>query len=256
MNKTVKIAICCILAVVMLVTGIEIVKILIEYNKASSAYENTADMAISETEPSGTDITAPVSVDFDMLEESYDDIIGWIYCEGTRINYPVVQCDDNSYYVRRMPDGTYNTAGSIFMDFRCASDFGDNNTIIYGHNMKNGTMFATLKKYSSQSFYEEHPVIWILTPEENYMVELVAGYVTSSGSDSFDLFPDENAMREYLDYSVGKSTFKSAVELDSVEKVVTFATCSYEYDTARYVLVGSLVPVGRNAVSDSDKSAE
>ncbi len=246
MKKPVKIAVLCILAVLLAASGYKIYDIVSEYGKASSAYDDTADMAITVvTQTDG--VTAPIEVDFERLCSESDSIIGWIYCEGTEINYPVVQGSDNSYYVRRMPDGTYNKAGSIFMDFRCAADCSDTNTIVYGHNMRNGSMFATLKKYGKQSFYDEHPIMWFFTPEQTYMMELVAGYVTSTGSDSFEMFSNDEEIQGYLSRSVEKSTFIADVDIESVERVMTLATCSYEYDNARYVLVGSLVPVGEEA---------
>lgn len=253
MTKPVKIALYCVCAVLLAVSGWKIADILIGYLSASSAYDDTADSALTAvTEFNSDKLTAPFEVDFEALWEESDSIIGWIYCKGTEINYPIVQSDDNSYFVRRLPNGKSGRAGSIFMDFRCASDYSDRNTIIYGHNMKNGSMFATLKKYSKQSFYDEHPIMWIYTPEEVYVLELIAGYVTSRGSESFEVFAEESEVKEYVEYSVGKSTFKSKFDTESIERVVTLATCSYEYDTARYVLVGNLVPIDEAELSQTD----
>ena len=83
-------------------------------------------------------------VDFSLLKQENEDIVGWIYCEGTPISYPVVQSGDNQYYLHRLINGEYNIAGSIFMDYRNNAELEDNNTIIYGHNMKNNTMFGYL----------------------------------------------------------------------------------------------------------------
>ena len=81
--------------------------------------------------------TAPITVDFERLQEENKDIIAWLYCPDTEINYPVVQSKDNEYYLRRLLDGTWNIAGTLFMDYRNAADCSDLHTIIYGHNMKN-----------------------------------------------------------------------------------------------------------------------
>ena len=89
------------------------------------------------------------------------EIIGWIYSDGTPINYPIVQTTNNEYYLRRLIDGTYNQAGSIFMDYKNSSDFSDYNTIIYGHNMKNDSMFGTLTSYESQDYYNEHKEMYL-----------------------------------------------------------------------------------------------
>ena len=90
--------------------------------------------------------TAPITVDFERLQEENKDIIAWLYCPDTEINYPVVQSKDNEYYLRRLLDGTWNIAGTLFMDYRNAADCSDLHTIIYGHNMKNNTMFGSLHR--------------------------------------------------------------------------------------------------------------
>lgn len=84
-------------------------------------------------------------------------MLAWLYCPDTVINYPVVQSDDNEYYLRRLMDGSSNTAGTLFADYRCSPDFSDPHTVIYGHNMKNDTMFGILPEYGAQEFYEPHP---------------------------------------------------------------------------------------------------
>lgn len=240
MRKSVKTVLLCLLTIVLAVSGFKIYEIVSEYMKASYSYNDTADAVVSSV--SQTDgITPPIEVDFETLVGENGSIVGWIYCEGTAINYPVVQGSDNSYYVRRLPDGTKSTAGSIFVDYRCAADCSDTNTILYGHNMKNGSMFATIKKYGKQSFYDEHPVMWYFTPDETFMVELVAGYVTSTGSESFEMFTDTEDIQQYLSMSVEKSTFVTNASIETAERVMTLATCSYEYDNARYVLVGVLL---------------
>ena len=81
--------------------------------------------------------TAPIIVDFEVLQTENKDIIAWLHCPDTKINYPVAQSEDNSYYLRRLLDGSWNTAGTIFMDYRNSADFSDRHTVIYGHNMKN-----------------------------------------------------------------------------------------------------------------------
>ena len=117
---------------------------------------------------------APLSVDFEILQKENPDIIAWIYCEDTPVNYPIVQADDNDYYLRRLLDGTWNVAGTLFMDYRNADDFSDWHTVIYGHNMKNDSMFGTLPEYRSQEYYEQHPAWYLLTPTQNYKIELCA----------------------------------------------------------------------------------
>lgn len=186
--------------------------------------------------------TIPISVDFSLLQAENPDIIGWIYCADTPINYPIVQTEDNEYYLNRLPDGSYNPNGSIFADFRNLPDFSDPNTMIYGHNMKGGAMFASLLKYRQQSYYDEHPALWILTPERAYRMDLLAGLTISSDAELYNVFSSAEEMQEVLGQVMDDSTFCPAEVPENIQNIVTLSTCTYEYNTARYVVVGNLVP--------------
>lgn len=205
-------------------------------NSESTLEEETDDEQISIE-------AAPIEVDFEVLRETNSDVVGWLYCEDTPINLPVVQGEDNDYYLRRMIDGTWNSSGTLFVDYRNANDFTDGNTVIYGHNMKNKSMFGTLSNYKDQSYFEEHPVMWLLTPEANYKVELVAGYVTSSTSEIYSLGLSDEDIFALVEESIKQSTFSSDFQTSQGDKFLTLSTCSYEYDNARYVLIGHLNPL-------------
>ena len=196
----------------------------------------------TETEESLSD-TIPLAVDFAVLQSENPDIVAWIYCEDTPINYPVAQGEDNQYYLRRLTDGSYNSSGTIFMDFRNAADFSDHNTLVYGHNMTNDSMFGTLVDYKSQDYFEEHPQLWILTPACAYRVDLFAGFVTASDSGTYTIFETKEELDAHILDCVASSTFSADYDLASIERIVTLSTCSYEYNTARYVVVGNMVPI-------------
>lgn len=181
-------------------------------------------------------------VDFDALREINPDVVGWIYIEGTQVSYPIVQRGDNSYYLDRLFTGQWNGAGSIFMDYRNNADFSDPNSILYGHHMKNGTMFADISEYKQQDFYDEHPTGMILTPEGNYLVEFFAGYVASTSGDSWQLNFTDDEFESWLSRAKNRSRFASDVEVTARDRVVTLSTCTYEYEDARFVLVGVLRP--------------
>ena len=207
--------------------------------------EDSTNPSEEETQPAQAPLkTAPIYVDFEKLKQENEDIIGWIYCEGTKINYPIIQGEDNQYYLYRSHTGAYNSNGCIFMDFRNLADFTDHNNIIYGHNMQQDLMFGSLKYYRDQAYYEEHPVFWILTPDKAFQVDLIAGLVTPSDSDTYELFSYTEDLQERLEYALSKSTFDAGdVDIQSIEHVVTLSTCTYEYATARYVVIGNLVEV-------------
>ncbi len=245
-----------VLSLVFVFALIQTARVFYDRKKASDAYEDLQDMVIveetssPETDPSETtgepsDTTpeettaAFIEVDFKTLQEKYPDVVGWLYCEGTPLNYPVAQGKDNNQYLRHLLSGKYNTAGTLFADYRNAVIGLDDNYIVYGHNMKDGSMFGSLVKYKQQSYYDEHPVIYLLTPDRTYCIELLAGYVTSVTSDAYRLnFDSAELMDKYVEEAIKKSTFKSNADYKSGDRLITFSTCSYEYTNARYVVVG------------------
>lgn len=189
-------------------------------------------------------MTAPIAVDFQGLKAVNEDVCGWIYCEGTPIDYPVVQGEDNALYLRHNYEGSYNTAGSIFVEAGNRPDFADSNTIIYGHHMKNGSMFACLDHWADQAFYEAHPIMWLLTPEQDYKIVLFSGYTTSATSDTYTIFEGPGGeLDDYLARCSEQSDFRAEVEPDGEGRYVLLSTCAYVFDNARYVLHGMLVPV-------------
>lgn len=188
---------------------------------------------------------APIYVDFESLQEQNPDIVGWIYCPDTNINYPIVQGESNQDYLYRSHTGERNSNGSIFMDFRNLRDFSDFNNIIYGHNMGPNAMFGTLKQYVYQEFYEKHPTMWLLTPDKAFRLDLIAGLVTPSDSDSYEVFSYIEDLHDRMEYTISQSNFDAGeIDVAGIKQVVTLSTCSYEYATARYVVIGSMVEVG------------
>ena len=227
--------------------------------QAEQGNQALIDQAVILVEPTRPDVeavpgetqplreAAPIQVDFEALHQQNPDIIAWIYSPDTPINYPVVQSEDNSYYLRRLIDGTRNTAGTIFADFRNAPDLTDRNTLVYGHNMKNNTMFGTLSEYRKQSYYEDHSTLWLLTPDAAYKLEPLSGFVTRADSDSYTLFETQEELRSYLDEAVSQSGFQTDVDLDTVERIVTLSTCTYQGDDKRFILVCALTELNNES---------
>lgn len=183
----------------------------------------------------------PIQVDFDALCAQNQDVVAWIYCPDTPINYPVVQAADNEYYLHRLLDGSENPGGTLFMDYRNAADLSDWNSVIYGHNMINDSMFGSLTDYQTQSYFEAHPQMFLLTPEKDYKVEMVAGYTTSANSEVYSIFiPNEKEKVWLMERWLDASDFVSGYDLTAEDRLLTLSTCSYEYSDARYVLIGTL----------------
>jgi len=184
---------------------------------------------------------APIQVNFDALRAKNQDVIAWLYCPDTPINYPVVQASDNEFYLHRLLDGSKNPGGTLFMDYRNAADLSDWNSVIYGHNMINDSMFGSLTDYQAQSYFEAHPQMFLLTPEKDYKVEIVAGCRTSANSEVYSTFiPNEEEKVRLMERWLDASDFVSGYDLAAEDRLLTLSTCSYEDSDARYVLIGSL----------------
>lgn len=184
---------------------------------------------------------APIQVDFDALFTKNQDVVAWLYCPDTPINYPVVQSSDNNYYLRRLLDGSYNSAGTLFLDYRNAEDLSNWNSVIYGHNMKNDSMFGTLPDYKTPSYFQEHPEMFLLTPEQDYSIQLLAGFTTPASSELYSSFaPDAAEATRLIESWIRNSDFVSEIQPTAEDHLITLSTCSYEYDNARYVLIGIL----------------
>lgn len=243
MKKVIKIILLAICLCVFIFSAYNIYKYLSEENANKKLNNELMEKAIIETPNDNNDNTQenedilPISVDFSVLKQENEDIVGWLYLEDSPINYPVVQSNDNDYYLRRLVNGEYNIAGSLFMDYRNDSNLEDDNTIIYGHNMKNNTMFGSLQEYKSQDYYDNHKVMYYFTPEKNYIIELFTGYTISVESDIYDLSVIDSSKLEEL---ISKSDFESNTKVTEEDKIITLSTCAYEYDGARYIVMGVL----------------
>lgn len=256
--KLLRLAIMAVSLAVFCYAGYQLFDYFTENRRSEQSTEQLIEQAVqirepAEThpQPSGTGETepwvdpTPISVDFGLLQAQNPDIIAWIYSPDTPINYPVVQGEDNQYYLRRLTDGSSNVAGTIFMDFRNSPDLSDRNSLIYGHNMTNDSMFGTFSEYRRQAYYEAHPTMWLLTPERSFRVELIAGFVTRADSDSYTLFETAEELQEYLEEAAGRSTFDAQADLTQVSRIVTLSTCTYEGDDQRYILIGTLHEIGQ-----------
>ncbi len=216
----------------------------------SIAEQYVATVTVPTEEASATDPTepkefAPIQVDFETLKKDHKDIIGWLYSEDTVINYPVVQASDNDYYVHHLADGTPNEGGAIFMDYRNAPDLSDWNSILYGHNMKNDSMFGTLSDYRKQEYADDHSVLYFLTPDVDYKIQLIGGYTTHSTSDSYQIAEDQQERDALVALAEEHTEFEPAFQAEPEDRLMTLSTCTYEYDHARFILVGVLKELDR-----------
>ena len=251
-NRTARKILLAVAVPVFLFSSVMVFKYHREMHIGAEYVETVVEMAVTpSTEPFGdqsipaavneTADIVPIQVDFDVLSKENQDVIGWLYCPDTSINYPVVQAADNEYYLHRLLDDSKNAAGTLFMDYRNTADLSDWNSVIYGHNMKNGSMFGSLPDYKTQAYFDAHPQMFLLTPEKTYMVELVAGYTTPANSELYATrSPSEEEKARLVENWLDASNFVSGNDIDAEDRLITLSTCSYEYHDARYVLIGIL----------------
>ncbi|HWR24417.1 MAG TPA: class B sortase [Feifaniaceae bacterium] len=242
-------------AAAMLVCGALFALPFFEYRAGDAAYTELSRSAAALPQPTAAEVpqkspypapSVPIQPDYEALLLANGDFCAWLYCEGTVINYPVVQGGDNRYYLSHLFNGQRNKMGTLFVDASNAPGFSDQNTIIYGHHMKNGSMFASLVGYKKQAYYDEHPELLLLTPSAAYRAELFAGYIIQ-GYATNDVykksFDTEAQFLSFLGAARTNSDFVSDVEVTAEDRIITFSTCTYEYDDSRYVVLGKLVRI-------------
>ena len=226
--------------------GYEIFLIQKAYRDNDNLYSNARDTYTQKADTNNL-LQAPIDVDWESLLKINPDIIGWIYTEGVDISYPILQGSDNKHYLKHTYEGEYSFAGSIFMDYQNVADLSGCNTMIYGHNMRNGSMFGSLKKYSQDNAYAVSPYFWILTPGVNYRYEIQAAYTAQINSFTYTLFSDAGKeFREFLAQMKASSEIQTRdSDFRGDEKVVTLSTCNSNQST-RYVVQGIMERSGIN----------
>lgn len=186
--------------------------------------------------------TAPdelLSVDFDTLQSVNPDIQAWLYMSGSSIHSPVLQAEDNSTYLYRLADGSSNAHGSLFIDCRNAGDFSDWNTLIYGHNMKDGSMFGGLKKYRKQAYYDVHPEMTLFTPEKTYRMEIFAAVTTDVSAAVYRVPAAREERDELVQWAQRNSEIECDVSIGTEDRIVTLSTCTGG-DDDRFVVLAVL----------------
>ncbi len=230
-----------------------------EYKEGTDQYVDISDMVVEKTEEPPVIVEDKVvinddgkvekpysdlpeyaapEVDFDELLKINSDVIGWIEVEAIpSISYPIVQAEDNDYYLRRTIYEKKNSAGSIFVDYSNGNPFSDCNTIIYGHNMKNGSMFGLLSNLYEDEKYKESPYIWICTPNGKYRYEIFSMQYAHVNSNTYTFY--QNPGDDFLQYlikmaSVSEVDFKTPY-LSEDDRIITLSTCTSDKST-RFVV--------------------
>ena len=213
-----------------------------EYKKADDVYdkiriekEELKNSYINNEDDTGKDGIGNIFID-------NEDYRGWLNVENTNIDYPILQSYDNQYYLDKDINREYLMSGSIFMNY-LNDGFNDENTVLFGHNMRNGTMFAQLKKYKDRDFFYENNNINIeLSNGETLKYEVFSVYVTDIEDNYIQTkFDNVYEYKEFLERIKNKSIYESEIELCEDDQIITLSTCSFEFDDARLVVHGKLM---------------
>jgi len=187
-------------------------------------------------------------IDFMDLQENVNkDIYAWIYIPDTQIDYPVLQHPtDNLYYLNYNLDGSRGYPGCIYTEDYNAKDFTDPNTVIYGHNMKNGTMFAGLHRFGDSEYFEEHPYVYIYTEDKLYVYEIFAAYESGNehilyNNDFSDDYVFLKYLSEIMDGRTMNRNLREDISLTSENRIITLSTCVANKPDRRYLVQGVLL---------------
>jgi len=226
----------CLVAIIAL-SGWKIYSILHNYDKNEDVYVKIAEEA--KTEPTG--FTG--NIDFNALRKVNPDVVGWIYYKDSHIDYPIVQGEDNSRYLTTMFDGSYADFGTLFVDSVTDAPFRQFNTIVYGHHMRNGSMFGDLKKLKDEAYCNEHPEMKLITPDGRYNLEIWAFLNQPSDSEIYTTnIIDDESKEAYIKMVEEIANYTTGVSVGTDDRLVVLSTCAYEYQDARYMVVCKITP--------------
>lgn len=248
--------ICILFAIVAGYSGYKIYTIQKGYNDAKAAYTEIQDNyrskvnddseEMKQAERAGFVEYSPIHIDFEgMQQDVNEEIYAYLWCPDTVIDYPVVQHLDNKFYLDHNANKEYNLNGAIFIDCTNYFNFKDRNTVLHGHHMNDGSMFASLPKWYDEEYVAEHPVMYLNTSNSgNFRVDIFAAFTTPANSDAYLFDLSEEEMAEWLDWVKENSLIHPDVEVGPNDHCITMSTCAYSFSGARTVVIGKLVPIG------------
>lgn len=237
----------CLIGII-LVSGYKIGKTMWEYHVAKSAYTNISEKTAKVDPKQFTGV-----VDWKALKKVNPDVQGWLYQKDTVINYPVVQGTDNDTYLHTRFDKQWSGGGTLFVDCRMEKNFKGFNSIIYGHHMKDGSMFRSIRGYTKEDgYYDKHKTLELATPHGNYHLVVFSAFITkATDEDTYKMTYDEAEKQAYIDRAWERSELpitRDSVDVTKNDRLVTLSTCAYDYEEARYIVMCKMVPWTKSEV--------
>lgn len=228
---------------VFLFAASQLLSIFTEYKEGSDSYTAVKELALTVPDvETNQEVTYDMYyVDFEQLLEINADTVGWIRFDAPEvINYPIVQSNDNEEYLAKTFEGASNMVGALFMDAANSGTFGDTNTIIYGHNMKDNSMFGDLSQYVEEEFYQEYPYFYLYTPDgkaSKYQV-VATEVIDATDMERYSInFESGTAYQTYINAMLQTSYYDTGATISTSSKLLTLSTCTND-DTTRYIVQG------------------
>lgn len=251
-----------VLLLVFLVSGTKVLLELLDYRRGEESYgeaerlANLPDLSLLPTpapvpsakpsgpapmpmagespapDPTPTPYTDPYAaalsaMDFAALREVNGEVIGWLVIPGTQVSYPLLQGEDNSYYLTRTWKGEKSAVGAIFLEHTNSADLSDFHTIVYGHNMKNGSMFGALQNYRDRDFLAAHPSVYLTVDGGSFRYDIFAVYEASVDSSTYQIgFSGEESRQAFLDDCLSRSGLSTEVTPHTYDRILTLSTCT------------------------------
>lgn len=276
--KNVRKMLIALLAVVFVGSVAVLLRQLIQYREGAATYSEAEELAglpdfteeaavpsasASASAP-GTVYVDPYAdalsaMDFSALREANGDVLGWILIPGTRISYPLVQGPDNQYYLTHTWKKQSSVVGAVFLEYSNSRDFSDFNTLIYGHRMNDGSMFAGLKYYKQKSYYKSHPAVYITDDSGTRKYDIFAAYEVSTQGDTYRIGQQsDSAKQTYIDYCLAQSLYDTGVVPTVDDRIVTLSTCTGNGHATRWVVQTRLQGAAEETPSENvpDAAAE
>lgn len=234
-----------VFALIFVISAVQLVRIFFTGRFDSTQYKNEPEDTASNV---SSEILPDNPIDFAALSAQNYDAYAWITIPGTNVDYPILQAyyEDDNFYLDHDINKEKSRAGSLYTQRANQKNFSDPNTIIYGHNMANGTMFRTLHRYKEKSFFEENKYIYIYTPGNIYTYEIFAAYRYDNRHilNSFD-FSDKQVFSDYIDSILSlksNANINTEIEVNENSKIVTLSTCyANSQKQYRYLVQGVLI---------------
>jgi sortase B len=259
MNRKLRTVLIAVLSVIFAVSAYMVISYVIQYQKGKKNYEQARALVRISSSSSGTGSTPSASfsispaapyestmktlsgMDITALQRVNDDIVGWIEIPGTAVSYPLLKGTDNQYYLTHTWNKSVLSVGAIFLESKCSRSLTDFNSIIYGHNMKNGSMFAAIRSYSSKDFWSAHQNVYIVDETGVRRYEVFSAYQVSASGKAYQIgFQDDTAKQDFISFCTHQTSYKTGVTPSVNDKILTLSTCIGSDNSVRWVVQGVL----------------